>query len=95
MDDILTPINNPATQHRLRWFEIVITNKLADKSLKALAELQPVTDLNEPTKDLPIRFDGRDIELAFDVANPKHLQLYQLLEEVVRQQYEANSLTRQ
>jgi hypothetical protein len=85
MPDILEPIAQPATFRRLRWREVNIDNPEGTKGLRALAEWIPVTADNCRVPGAAERDASRDVVIEFDPANPKHFQVYVLLDEICRE----------
>ncbi len=86
MNDILEPIQDPATHRRLRWHEVSICNPEGPaKTLHALAEWIPVSAENVRVPGLPERDQSRDVSLTFDPSNALHMQLYVLLEQICRE----------
>jgi hypothetical protein len=86
MTDIIEQLSNPATHKRLRWHEVNISNpESPDKTLTALAQWIPINANNERVAGAAERDSNRDVNLTFDTSNEKHMQLYVLLEEILRE----------
>lgn len=96
MSDILPiPIEAVATHRKIRWPQVTVYN--GESSSEKRLEAQAVT--------VPVRLDGEEVVrvagsvehlmhrrvlIQFDADNPKHVQLYTLLEELVKEQDAVN-----
>ena len=83
--DIIEPIPNAPTHRLLRWNEVILTNGEPSKGLQAMAQWVPTDAEGNRLKGYPERASNRDVSIAFDSNNPKHMQLYVLLDEVIKE----------
>ena len=93
-DDIFIQLDTASigTQKKPRWYYIAGMNPLgALPSLQYLGETVLCNDDGEPVA-APVRDDSLDMTIPFDPSNAKHVQAMTLLDEIIKEAYNATQI---